>query len=175
MGDQVDRGVMTGDEYKRAIAYDLAGGHASVRAVVVHQLRDHAVVGVFLERSRQADEVFCSNSLRLASPFSLRRRPSSGGRFRAQVGARHAFRDPGMEKGFVLQRHSHNPADYGDRQRIGVIIDNVDPFFAPCLVEQAVDDAQALRFHARESGPANEAARSAASPGGALGHGRADR
>src|SRR5580704_14006819 len=38
MGDEVDCGVMTGDEYKDAIVYDLAGGHASIGAVVVHQL-----------------------------------------------------------------------------------------------------------------------------------------
>ena len=79
-----------------------------------------------------------------------------------------------MEEGFVLQRHSHNPADHVDRQRIGVIIDDVDPGLAFGLVEQSLT----MRTHSGSMlgiSAANEAGRSAASPGGATGRERAGR
>ena len=38
VGDQVDRGIMTGDEYQQRIGQDLVGRHGSIRAVVVQHL-----------------------------------------------------------------------------------------------------------------------------------------
>src|ERR1700733_5490338 len=101
VGDEVDCRVMTGDEYKDAIVYDLAGGHASVRAAVVHQLRDHAVGGVFLRALDEPDHVFLhSHRARLALRCAAL--PLFGGRFRAEIEPREEVRYPGVELGFVL-------------------------------------------------------------------------
>ena len=52
--DQVDRGVMTGDEQQDRVVHNLAGRHRPVGSVIVHQLRNHPGARGPLRRARPA-------------------------------------------------------------------------------------------------------------------------
>ncbi len=62
----------------------------------------------------------------LSLPFCLRGLPFFGGGVRAHVGAGHEVEDPAVEGGFVLQRYTEDLADDRHRNRIGIVVDDVE-------------------------------------------------
>ena len=75
--------------------------------------------------------------------------PFFGGGVRAHVRARHEVEDPAVKGGFVLQRHTQDLADHRHRDRVGVLVDDVEGVAALGLrlIEQFVAQRLDVGLH----------------------------
>jgi hypothetical protein len=92
--------------------------------VVVDQLGQHVVLR-FLQKALDEVGHVGGQCGRTFLALLLAGLPFFGGGVGAHVRTSHEVEDPAVEGGFVLQRDTEDLADDGDRNRIGVVIDDV--------------------------------------------------
>ncbi|MGW2800620.1 hypothetical protein [Streptomyces sp. NPDC001269] len=143
MGDEVDRGFVSREDQEQGVAREHALGHPPLRAVLVHQCREHARAGLL---GVPVEQLGCElpelphglAAPDLAAPDLLR------GGLGTEVQSVQSRLDPVVEASLVLQRHAQNLADHRHRQGIGEVVDGIDAGLAAHAVQKIDDDTADL-------------------------------
>ena len=97
VGDQVDRGLMPGEEQEQRVADDRLLGQAPLRAVVVDHRREHVRAGLLGGTGRSARPGTARSSATWARTAAARRCCSAVARLRAEVQPVQGCLDPAVE------------------------------------------------------------------------------
>ena len=124
VGDEVDGGLVAGDEQQDQRGDQFAALHPPVRAVVGDQPGQQVVAWVGAAALRQLDQVRAELLERVVG-LLLQLLGRRVGPTESTIASTQA-----LEARLVLARHAEQLADHRDRERVGEVVDEVE--LAPC-------------------------------------------
>jgi hypothetical protein len=138
---------VAGEEHEHGVAEEVFLVHPAVRAVVVDHAREPVgggVLAVALDQPAQVlrhpGECLRAGPHQLFAPLLLEARAQ---RVDHSVG-------PHVEAGLVFLRNAEQPADHRDGERVGDVLDQVDPLPTTQIVDQAHHDLLNLGLEPRD-------------------------